>query len=1099
MTASAGGRLRRVGTGLLLGLILFAALALRYRGVAWPSLHPDEPTIAGWAHWIEDHPYISERFYAGGFFQLVKPAVWLRTMTQEWGQAWRGFIGDPGSPAPPSASMILFLRTLNVWMAALTALVFFWLARRVTGSTGAALAAAAFLAFSRLNVDHSHYAETDIAMLLTVSAALALWARVHERRRLAGFLLAAFVTGWAIGTKFTMGMLLANVIAGAVAVGRGGADAGPARPVRRAVGVGLAGLLLCVLAIVFTNQGLADPGWFVPKVSSGLASVYGERAGLLNEDASLAAAWRANANTLRDGFAGLGWGWLCIMALGLSLSWKPAYRRYWPVTWMFPALYGVYCLWIAPWIRGQEFMGFYPAFAAWLAIGVSEAAAVARRAPAPRFALVLVYGAIVAAGWGPAVDACRSASQFGYPDPRMQAMEWVSTHAPLDAVTGIENYTTPAERLFAHGEDIGQIEWTSRRKTDQLKLEYLLRNSTSRGRGTVDPRTRQLWPEYAANLRDFEARAALLCRWGAMGESPYAFAGHRMEWWQVLRGQPQATLSVPLFRPVLLAEGRERTVPAAGCDLGSVGGVWVDSKPRRLVINGPASDHRTLYVVLQTVDRAAEVKVSLSACRRRVNLGPYDVAVVPVRRPAWMPRWQEYDVVEVRAKPIEHLRAIPCYAQVAFSPEEAALLLYQKGYPDRALALLKAESVAGPDAAWLSFICAAAEGDWELAGQAEGAARAILEQLRAARDAAPAAVVVNGFTGAALRDHRRIRLPVGRYDGEAGRWTVATQTLELQRCDDRPGYEADWRLPVRLARGHYRIGFTVAAPRRGAGDPPWRLTFREVSSPNVASVALAAGDRARVTCEVRANAEQDCALRLASDMAGGPIEVSEIEVRWGDDDLFGFERIDLLKAFCRHALHKGDSAAARAALEEARAAGADGDLALDRLELELLRSDPARLAEARQAARRILGRAPAYGPALEVLAAEDAGARDLWNRLQGGTGPTVTLYPWLKIVGMATDAATKRRHCVVEVLRDGMPALKVRAWRTRDRRNRRYFEQELSRRPMMQGERLSIAIPPSPERGTYDGVWITFESPPYWLSAPLPAPGNPKGRIQSGP
>ena len=63
---------------LLLAVILLAALGLRYRGIAWAHLHPDEYKIAQWADWMETHSYISERFYAGGYFQLVKPILWTR-------------------------------------------------------------------------------------------------------------------------------------------------------------------------------------------------------------------------------------------------------------------------------------------------------------------------------------------------------------------------------------------------------------------------------------------------------------------------------------------------------------------------------------------------------------------------------------------------------------------------------------------------------------------------------------------------------------------------------------------------------------------------------------------------------------------------------------------------------------------------------------------------------------------------------------------------------------------------------------------------------------------------------------------------------------
>ena len=83
--------------------------------------------------------------------------------------------------------MILFLRMINLWLAVITVGLFYLLARRVTGSRGAALAAAAFLALARLHVEHSHYGETDIALLFTLTVALYAWVRVHDGGRLGGF------------------------------------------------------------------------------------------------------------------------------------------------------------------------------------------------------------------------------------------------------------------------------------------------------------------------------------------------------------------------------------------------------------------------------------------------------------------------------------------------------------------------------------------------------------------------------------------------------------------------------------------------------------------------------------------------------------------------------------------------------------------------------------------------------------------------------------------------------------------------------------------------------------------------------------------------
>ena len=132
-------------------------------------------------------------------------------------------------------------------------------------------------------------------------------------------------------------------------------------------------------------------------------------------------------------------------------------------------------------------------------------------------------------------------------------------------------------------------------------------------------------------------------------------------------------------------------------------------------------------------------------------LAPYDVAIVPIQRPAYMPRLQEYDVIKVQARPVENIEYIPCHAEVAFSVSEAAMLAFQKGYADRALAFLKAENACrNPDVAWLAYVCAVETGDWPLAAELEAQAREMLNRLEAARTVKPDDLLINGYSGAAL-------------------------------------------------------------------------------------------------------------------------------------------------------------------------------------------------------------------------------------------------------------------------------------------------------------------------------------------------------------
>ncbi len=898
---------------LLLLVILLSALGLRYRGVAWSRLHPDEPTIAQWTVRMEDNSYISERFYAGGYFHMVKPVLRMRDVFSGLAKDWRVFQGYGDEDDSMPSDRLVFLRKVNVWLAVMTVGLVYLLARRVTGRCGAALAAAGFMALARLHVEHAHYAETDIALVFALTLALYAWIRLFDGGRTVWFLAAAFLSGWAIGTKFTIITLVLNVLAGALILG---ARAGHSGRVARMTGLTAAGLVLCIVAVLYTNQGILNWKWFWPQVTSGLESVYGERASLLGDSAAdRSAVWLSNLETLMKGLTDTGWLWSFLIVIGLAFVLAPSYRRFWPVTVLFPLFYGWYFVFMSPWTRGQEFMTFFPVMALWIAIGLNELSErAARHLPAGAVRTGVAVLALAALA-GSAVTAGRTASLFGWPDPRVQALRWLHMHAPLDALVGTEKYTAPVERLFSRTEYIDQIERQTPERFRDLKLDYLFRNVTSQGRGTLAPGTLQMYPRFAANLRAFESAARRLCEWGAVGNPVYMFAGHRVEWWEARPISPAAELDMPLFRAVCLHKDRFVTVPRTANSVGSAPGLWVDRHSRSFVLNGPAAHSREAYVVLQTAERPADVIVSGSGCRREVSLAPYDVAVVPIRRPAWWPRFQEYDVIQIRARPVPHIEYIPCYAQAALTISEAAMLAFQKGYADKALAFLKEKNACrAPDTAWLAFACAVETGDWSLAAELQPQARGMLERLTAAGAIKPAECLINGCSGTAIQEHCRIRMPffkedVIRHSASA----ISSIQVELKKDKDRPnGFEYVWRLPVRLAPGLYELRFNLLVPRLVKDKNPWKIQLSDSINPANQELVADALVPLTVTRKVDVREETDFSLTLQSMEWGGALELSEIELRWAGDGLLGSERNVLAAAMEKQAAYTNADAAAEA-------------------------------------------------------------------------------------------------------------------------------------------------------------------------------------------
>jgi 4-amino-4-deoxy-L-arabinose transferase-like glycosyltransferase len=875
----------------LLAAVVLLGVSLRLRGVAWPALHPDEPKIAGWVEWIGEHTRTQDPAYPGGYFHLLKPLMLLREGLGERAREWRSFEGRPEGAPEARSDLVVLLRRINVGMAALTILLLYALAARISGSRAGGLAAATLLAVSPLHVEHSHYAETDIAMLLTLVLALYAWARVHTRGGRVGVLVAAAATGLAIGTKYTNGFLVFPLLSGLVVAT---AAAAPGRRFRRGVLLAAGGLVGLALGFLYTNRHILDGAVFWSHLGRGLDSVYAERAGILNQSADRPhAALVTNLNTFKAGLAGLGWGWGLLAALGLVRVWARPYRRYWPVVLLFAAGYTVYFLFLAPWTRGQEFLAFLPVAAMTAAIGVREGLAAGRRLGRPVVAALVVTALALVATVETGLPARRMAGLFGWPEPRVQAMRWLYTHAPLDASVGVESYTIPVLRLFDKAVDIGQIEWVAPARFRTLGLDYLARNAASQGRGTVDPFTGALYPDYAANLAAFRADARWLAAWGPASDRRVAFAGHRFEWWAARPAAGAVSLATPLFGPVTVEDGLTVCVPQLAPGVGSVPGMLVDARERRFVVSGGGEGDRALYVVLQTEERGARVHVRMTGVSRTVAMGPYDAVAVPVRRPGWAPRLDDVDIVSVRAEEVFHVQRIPCYAQVATSAAGAAALLLQKGHADRAWELLRGDT--REDGTWPAFVAAAEAGDGVAAHRLLPAARAALARFEEAAGVEAGRLSVNGCGGQALREHRRLRLPLAGISSDGLRLRLETPQFDLARADRTNLYTSTWALPVRLAPGEYEIHGRLRVKPPVTLQQPWRLVFSEAGQAGEA-FTLEPGREFPLRQRLVVTRERELALTLSSTQPGALLELGETEIRWGQGDPFAGERAVLGRA-----------------------------------------------------------------------------------------------------------------------------------------------------------------------------------------------------------
>lgn len=904
-----------LGTIMVLAVLLGVAWLVRARGSEWPLLHPDEYKISAWASWMEEHTRTSDPCYPGGYFHLVQPLLRLKNKVGDGLAHYDSFLGHGDRPGRSLEGVTFLLRKVNVGLGLATVLLLFAMARRMTGGVVGSLAVALFLALSPLHVEHCHYAETDIAMLFSLTLALYLWTRMLETRKVRWFLLACLVTGWAIGTKYINLVLLGCVPFGLVMC-RGGFPA-PIFSRRRALLL-ITGLALVAGGWVSVNRHVLDGAEFWSHLRGALASTYGERSGLLMQHAQDHwAAVRSNWNVFVRELGEWHPVWWIFTGLGALVVWRRVTRRYWGVAIVPLALYLLYFIRLAPWVRSQEFMVFLVLFGLLMAVGVE---ALWRSASQGRYVVGKRGVLLILIGWAAldnGVKACRMASLFGCPEPRIVAAKWLYSHAPLGDRVGIEDYTSPTCRIFQDTVGVYEVERTEPAALQALHTRYLLRNVSAQGRGTCDPFTGRLYPAFEANLASFENRAELLCDWDP-GVDRFHFAGQHIQWWHTPAAKAAGrVMDYPVFRPVRIAETEVVCVEKDRGVIGSASGMWVDPVDRCFVLYGDG-ECGTVYVVLQTEERQATVEIDGMGFNDRVTVPAYSTRVVNVDRSRTWLRTTQYPVIHVRAVTAEHLREIPCYAEATTDPAEVVTILFQKGYRDRAIARLASIPPDSPRVQWLRFACAVEQGDWVQAERYRGAAERALADFEQFYTNATEECVLNGIHVPVYRDHARLRLP-GLDTGSDGiAMQVQPVPVRLDRDDPQAAFTGCWRVPVRLGPGRYWLSGSVSTRVPDVVPDSWHVSMTDTLSGVQSDLVITEGRREHFERSYTVTREGSLQLTFFSSQAGGRLELSDLELRWDLDDLFWYPRREILRSLVLNALHRRDGSAANRLLERAR-------------------------------------------------------------------------------------------------------------------------------------------------------------------------------------
>jgi hypothetical protein len=1091
----------------LLALVCLGAFWLRTAGLYWPKFHPDEHPIAGWIEQTAERGYITDKVYAGGFFALARPVHWTARAVQRRLQAIAYHQGTTNQPEPLHFDDIIFARWLNVWLSIFTCLLFYGLARRITGSGGAGVLAAALFAFAQYPIEHSHYGETDSAMLFTLAAAGWLWASAIDNRRWIAFGAAALVSGFAAGTKFTLTLLIAMpLIVALMQIGRPLSRRGLAR------GLGYLGLGLGLFALGLV---LANPRLVVdwPGFQAGLAwenrRVWGETAlnlGILRGNPAV--RYAHHGLELWHSLLTLGWGWIGLALVGIPCACRRQYRRFWPILLAFPAIFTGYWIFGAPWVRSQEFMTYLPALAV-LATLPLGALWQARRFPVRALAVLLGGLALLLN----AENGLRAAALFGWTDTRLLVRQWLEQRLPENARLAAEPYSEQAcpDSQIAPVPIGGKIERNGVAHLKAPGVDFVLRTASHSGRGLVHPLTGRLYPANQQRFDEFCGDSERLAAWGPCGDSELAtFISPTIELWGFKRFTPACNLAVELSQPLIIhdAYGGSELRPTYfpnGRQLGGAAGLLVDCRQRTLAIGGPQPANQAC-LVLNTAERNARINIRGWGRWQAVSLAPYSVALVPLPPAPWPGRRLPFREITLAAEPRQDIMYLPCFARVAATPAEAARICADLGQPEafwKTFGEEDLEQIADP---LRRYLLAVQTERWELAERWEAEAVRAGQALAAAARSDPTNVAVNGHNGFFYNSLARIRLQKqglsAKYRDEFS-WKAlmveSMASLELAPAQRSPGalLETTMNLPLRTARGVYELNgklLVIPDPERVIYPMTIEYTLNQRQTWTGYYPTNPPGWMP-FSAHFTANAELQPSITVRSTT---PLKIyfQNITLRWSLASTMASLERTFISARAAHALHRGRPAAALELLNGLDPAPElPGDLEIRQLKFAALRAcgEPEAV-PLRAAARNVLDLAPTTYACLLALANTDPMAKTLAGELSANLRQPLACGPFLALVGYSYDPARRELRCVFEVLKNETPPLAAALYSRQHGRWRRQQAEPLSARPTLErGERGSLRLKLNDSFGAapaLENIGLGIESAVQWHPSTIPIAGR---------
>ncbi len=416
--------------------ILAVAAVLRFYGLRWGlpndahgySYHPDEFLTVLYTYVnVVQAGSLDPKFYN-------YPSLYLYAIAAAM------FMALGVIPAFDVGALYLSARIVTVLMGVGSVLAVYWAAGKLTGRTGA-LVAAGILCIAPLHVQHSHFATVDVPSTLFVALALGFAVKALREDEWRWYLLAGLMSGLAAGTKYNAGLVVFAIIA-AHFFGRG-------KP-----GLRVASLVKPLAAVVVTVGAfvISTPSVFLNWSGVAKALAYETKHTSTGHGLVFAGTGNGFVYTFTHSlWYGLG---PCLAILFLAAVGYAIIRRNKPMLCILAFVIPYYALISISQVRFARYvLPLFPAIAimcGWFVWEVWEL--LKSRTMRLRVVAGTVAGIalLMTLGYTVALD-----SLFGQPDPRDRAAAWVKENIPAGSSIGVIDYpwfySPPLSKMFGFG------------------------------------------------------------------------------------------------------------------------------------------------------------------------------------------------------------------------------------------------------------------------------------------------------------------------------------------------------------------------------------------------------------------------------------------------------------------------------------------------------------------------------------------------------------------------------------------------------------------------------------------------------------------------